>query len=559
MPAFVRLGIVAVVAVHVALCVWGGWRHSPTVDEPAYLASGISHWEFGRFELCRVSPPLVRLVAAVPVRWAGPRLDWGRYETSPGVRAEHAVGHDFLVSNGQDAFWLFTLGRWACIPFSLLGAWVSYRWADELFGRASAFAVLVLWSFSPNVLAHAQLLTPDVGVTALSLATCYAYWRWAQRPTWPRAGISGGAFGLAVLAKTNAVILGPALVVGWCLHAAAEKRLRRGGSLVQFVASLLLSAYVVNLGYGFEGSMRPLGRYEFVSRTLSSRESPNRFRGTALAALPVPFPAAFIEGIDLQRRDFENEDRRMKTYVRGKWYDHGWWWYYLYAIVVKVPVGTWVLAIFGVFPAILRRSPQRLQCACYVAIPGAALFGLASLQTGFGHGLRYILPALPFAFLIGGAALSCASAFWARALSVAALAATVVSSLSICPHSMSYFNEPAGGARAGHFHLLDGNVDWGQDLFYVREWIDDHPDAWPVHVAYWGLLPLEEMGVKLPPLELDADMSPRPGWYLISVNHLRKEFRLGRPELAQFLERAPAGRVTYAIVIYHVPERAAGR
>src|SRR4051794_9405016 len=110
-----------IVLVHLALCVWGACRHSPTVDEPAYLCSGISHWEFGRFDLCRVSPPLVRLVAAWPVMLASPKLDWHNYIDAPGVRGEHAVGHDFVIANGDRSFWLFTLGRFACIPFSLLG------------------------------------------------------------------------------------------------------------------------------------------------------------------------------------------------------------------------------------------------------------------------------------------------------------------------------------------------------------------------------------------------------------------------------------------------------
>ena len=53
---------------------------------------------------------------------------------------------------------------------------------------------------------------------------------------------------------------------------------------------------------------------------------------------------------------------------------------------------------------------------------------------------------------------------------------------------MSYFNEAAGGPRRGHEHLLDSNIDWGQDLFLLKRWADRHTEARPLAVAYHGLI-----------------------------------------------------------------------
>ena len=41
----------------------------------------------------------------------------------------------------------------------------------------------MLWSFSPNVIAHASLFTSDVPAAALILAATYAFWRWLPRPS----------------------------------------------------------------------------------------------------------------------------------------------------------------------------------------------------------------------------------------------------------------------------------------------------------------------------------------------------------------------------------------
>ena len=131
----------------------------------------------------------------------------------------------------------------------------------------------------------------------------------------------------------------------------AEVMWRRGAWQMGLI--LLLGLYVLNLGYGFEGSFQKLGDYGFVSETLGgpiedaerySPEARNRFEETWLAHLPVPLPKNYVMGIDLQRWDFE---RKMWSYLRGEWRMGGWWYYYLYALAVKVPLGTWVLVLLA--------------------------------------------------------------------------------------------------------------------------------------------------------------------------------------------------------------------
>lgn len=543
-----------IVFAHVILCSWSAFKHSPTIDEPAYLASGISHWEYGRFDLCRVSPPLVRLVAAIPVRFANPKLEWRNYVIGPGIRAEHPVGHDFVVANGNRTFWLFTLGRWACIPFSLLGAWISYRWAGHLFGSAAANVALMLWCFSPFILAHAQLLTPDIGVSSLCLAACYSFWKWSKSPTFVSASIAAAVLGLAILAKTNALVLVPALAVAIVFDALIARRLPVLRTAAQAIVATAIALYVVNLGYVFEGTLKPLGEYNFFSSTFGNAEGGNRFKDSVLSHVPIPLPAAFLEGIDLQRRDFENDRGVKETYFRGQWYHHGWWWYYFYVVAVKVPVGSWILCLVGCIQ-IARYSRRRREILCYLVLPGAALFGLACSQTGFSHSLRYVLPALPFALIIASAAVSSPMARWKHHVTAAAFAGSLVSGLSSYPHTISYFNELAGGPRNGHFHLLDSNCDSGQDLIYIRDWIASHPDLSPVYVAYWGMFDPNDAGLDLKTDHIQAGKPIPPGWYLISVNHLHGEYRRRRPELEQFLGLDPASYVTPSTYVYYIPQR----
>lgn len=101
---------------------------------------------------------------------------------------------------------------------------------------------------------------------------------------------------------------------------------------------------LINAGYGFEGAFKPLGQYRFSSAPLGGVDGQaqpgnwgNRFEASWLAPVPVPLPENYLRGIDRQRRDFEME---MWSYLRGEWRLGGWWYYYLYGLAIKEPLGS---------------------------------------------------------------------------------------------------------------------------------------------------------------------------------------------------------------------------
>ncbi|QDT32932.1 glycosyltransferase family 39 protein [Thalassoglobus polymorphus] len=200
--------VAALLLVHAGLLAYSATRHSPTLNEPGHLVAGLSHWKFGRFELYRVNPPLVCMVAALPVMAAGYEEDWGGFYERPGARPVFGMGADFIKANGERSIWLFTIARWACIPFSLIGGLFCFFWSRELWGNNLAGLIsLTLWCFEPNILAHGELITPDCAATSLGLGAGYFFWRWLKQPSWERAGLAGLLFGLSQLTKTTWIIL----------------------------------------------------------------------------------------------------------------------------------------------------------------------------------------------------------------------------------------------------------------------------------------------------------------------------------------------------------------
>ncbi len=605
--------------VHAVLVGWIALRTSPTLDEVGHLPAGLYSWRFGRFDVYRVNPPLVRTWAALPVVLSGPELRWSKYADGPSIRPEWNLGREFIAANDRGErrwLWYFVIARWMCIPLSVIGGYVCWRWAGELYGPAAGLLALTLWCFCPNVLAWAATIGPDAGAAAMGVAAAYLYWRWLREPTWAGAVAAGAGLGLALLTKTTWIVLfavWPVLWVLWwsggrkgsgvvfgesVLHVVGRRPkttpdpvdLGRATQLTnatgtngmnsvlrawlatggQLAVVLLGAVYVLNLGYGFEGSFKPLGQYTFVSRTLAGEDSVpdggmggNRFTGTWLGAVPVPVPENFLRGIDLQKSDFEETKR---SFLWGHWKQGGWWYYYLVAALLKVPLGTWVLGAMAVGCTLSawggRGYGAGWRSEWTLLLPALAVFVLVSSQTGFSRYFRYVLPCFPFVYIwISKVVCSVQwKDWWIAGLAGAALLWSVGSSLCIYPHSLSYFNELAGGPRHGHRYLLDANIDWGQDLGYLKRWLDANPDVSLVHLDWLGFIPAKHFGIEVAdrpprrgadersPSTADAGRGPEPGWYAISVHRL---FDAGDRYRA-FQQRQPTATAGYSIYIYHV-------
>lgn len=539
-----RLLLPALMLLHAGLALHAAWRASPTIDEFAHVPAGISYWQTGRFGLYHHNPPLAKLLAALPVLAAQPVVDYGgsyAQALAGGEPPSHvAFAEEFMRANAARYFQLFRLARLPIVLLSLLGMFLLSVWARGLFGEWGGLLAAGLWAFDPNLIAHAGLATTDMAATVLVLAAVMTFRRFVDRATTPNALLCGAVLGLALLTKFTALLLLPLFAILALFRRPQGKR----WILVPCVALIVL-----NTGYLFEGTGRPLGSFPFLSPALTRprtsgvpphrqarfyqmlfTQRQNRFEGTLAGALPVPLPSEYLLGLDEQ--SFEADPGLpgggYAVYLRGVVRRGGWWWYDLYALLVKTPLGLWLMAGLAVAAA-LRVPAARLRAAeeAFWILPAAALLVLMSGMTGLDLGVRYLLPIFPFLFL-GLARLARTS--WVKAPAVACLA-IALSTLRVHPHELSYFNEAAGGPEQGGRHLLDSNLDWGQDLLELKRRLDERHFTGEIGLAYFGAVDPALAGLRwfVPPRDprtvppgrqVPSDGALRPGIYAISANFL---------------------------------------
>lgn len=588
-----KIAAAILLTIHALLLTGCAIRYSFTWTEIGLLPAGIIDWRHGDLEVFRVNPPLVRMLATLPLIAAGVDTPYHGAVGDPRIRVEREVAREMVATHGTRSLIYLVIARLTCLPVLLTGAWVAFRWTRELFGDAAGLGCLALWSFSPMLLGFGCLISGDAQAASFGVIGMYAFRNWLRAPGIWNATAFGAIWGLAILTKFSWLIGIIVLPLMWFIlritslgnpsghyaHPAAPLPIsaKTQGkhtfrTWISECCGLLLALgtciVTINTAYSFQGAFRRLGDYEFISQALGSERekqwaselySGNRFKGSWLEKMPVPLPENMMIGIDLQKWDF---DRPRQSYFCGQWREQGWHHYYLVGLVLKFPAGGLVLLVLAgiaIFttPA-CRAHWQEELILCGMAI---AVLLMVSWETGLNRHLRYALPAVPFMLMSTSRVFKFCERPGSRLgkLVTASTIWYITSSLFVYPHSISYFNELAGGPRNGIAYFNSSNFDWGQDWGYASKWFEERPDARPIFATsqIW-VADLAKLGLPrlmLVPTESDAteQSAIRPGWYAID-----RESLLERPRSYRYLLRlSPVAEIGYGIVIFQIDENTA--
>jgi len=256
-------------------------------------------------------------------------------------------------------------------------------------------------------------------------------------------------------------------------------------------------------------------------------------------------------------RQWELTQQPHDFYLLGMHSNTGWWYYYAVVLAVKLPAGILLLALGGLAarPLGLRLSDREL----YLWLPALVLLLYLSLFNTKHNGIRYLLPVYPLVLVLLGQFGSAAARLpWLRIAVCGAVAWVAVSSLRAWPDYISYFNEVSGGPQEGHRWLGDSNLDWGQDLIELRDYMEEH-GVDEVRLSYFGTADPTHYGIahtRLAAAEwnrrqaLDPEaLGPVPP-SAISVYHWQGIDRRSRLLFERFRAYEPNDVVGHSILIF---------
>ena len=568
-------GVSVLLGVYWVLAVSATRHKCTTFDEVAHLTGGYSYWLRNDYRLDPESGHLPQRLGSLPLLVSRPNFppatgpDWWRSDS-------WSVGDRFFYHSGNDADSMLLQG---CAVMALLAVGLGllvYSWSRSLFGPAGGLLSLVLCLFCPTMLAQGPLITSDMAVAFFFLAAVGAWWRLLHHLSlanivWCFLALVG-----LFLSKFSAVLIVP---IGLLLLALRvwhgtplTWQFRRTGAivgrwrhfgifLVLFAAQGVLVAVALWAAFGF--------RYSAFAATTAGQDllAPNGWdyilknSGTVGAVVQAArdrrlLPEAYLYGFACIMKFSQVRS----AFCNGQIRTSGWSWYFPFVFLVKTPLPMLAMLVAAVFS--LRRrwagahgvDWAKVRMGFYATAPLWILlvsYTVFALTSKLNIGQCHILPVYPFLYILAGSA-----AVWLEggpstkgtatrtaperpafrprypiAFAIVALAAflQVIVAIVAYPNYLAYFNEFVGGSRHAYRHLVDSNLDWGQDLPGLRQWLDEHGDkSRPVYLSYFGTGSPEyyRITARLLPCVFDQrariDSVPlRPGTYCMSATMLQ--------------------------------------
>ncbi len=497
---------------------------SATFDEPLHLFGSAMYWQLARLWPAIENPLLIHALVGLPQRLLfDPTLPLDHPFWGQGF-ATLALSSSFLWESNASGLQMLWSGRLLVIGMSLLTGALLYAWSRRAAGATlPALAVLFLFTFDPNVLAHGSLVTTDMGVTLFVCLAVFLFWRYWLQPGRLLFLASGIALGLAVSSKFSGAALIVALVPT-ALYLGRRRSGRRGLLLaaLEIAGWLSLAALVLLVVERFDLSL--------LAANLQAVRGAGQFGH--------------------------------RTFLLGEINQGGWWYYFPVVFLAKTPLPTLLLIALALFVPLWRR---RIDWQQGWPLLVAAIWIGTAMAGRINVGYRHLLPVLPLLFLQVGWLLrpGYLQGRWLSRVCAVSFAALAVASLLAHPHYLAYFNALAGGPVGGQRIALDSNLDWGQDLAALGDYVRAN-DIPVINTALFSTTPPAVYGipaVQLPAWPDSEDASamagfypPRPaaGLYAISATHLQGLYLEDTERFAYFRRQAPIARIGSSIFVYQV-------
>jgi tetratricopeptide (TPR) repeat protein len=487
--SIVLLAVLAILLLELTLSIR---RETQTWDEACHIFAGYSYWTRGDFGMNPEHPPLVKLLATLPMVSLSLRVP--EHPKVFSKEEDFVSATRFLYDN--DAEKILFRSRLSTALLTLLLAALLFAAAREMFGFAPALIALVLFTFEPSILAHGALVTTDMGLGCLLFATVYAFYRYATQPSTVRLVLTGLAAGLALAAKHSGILVFPIMLLLAVFEVLRRTRSARVQAeaeksapvrfAVRLMAALLLigviAVAVLWASYGFHSQPRPgfdaLPRVAEYAAHLKHPLQAKLISGFASWHL---LPEPYLYGL----ADVGVTAEFSHSYLLGTIYPHGQWFYFPVAFAIKSTIALLSLLLLLPVMLIVRRT-ERWREMVFMVVP-PTLYFLVAMTSGLNIGVRHILAIYPFLVILAAWTawrLIESKPKWAPLLALLLLF-DIASSLRAFPVYLAYSNELWGGPSNIHKYLTDSNVDWGQQLKATKQYLDSrHVDhCWFAYFA----------------------------------------------------------------------------
>ncbi len=476
---------------------------SPTMDELAHIPAGYSYLTEQDYRINPEHPPLIKDISSFPLLFLDLNFPTDHSSWMEDINGQWELGRQFLYSYGNNADQILFWSRLPMILSLIFLGWFIFYWAKQLTDRKTALLVLTLFAFSPTFIAHGRLVTTDIGATIGVVLATYFWLRFLKNPVKKNVIAAGLAFGAAMLLKFSLALLIPfflIVTVTACLLKYQGEGVKKNllGLLKYAGMSLvagIIAAMLIWPVYQFHLiNYAPERQVNDISVTLESSGMKPLVNLTVwMADKPGLRPySQYMLGLLMATQRTVGGNT---TYFLGMVTASAFWFYFPVIYFLKVPLSFHFLTLMSLLSIgwlikkpfwhnTLKRMKDWLwnHFVEFSMIVFLIIYWTVSIRGNLNIGVRHILPTFPFIYILVSIGvirgIKCIKTVLLRKTATATVFLLigwyVFSSVSIWPFYITYFNEIAHGSENGHKYAVDSNLDWGQDLKRLNNWIEDY-------------------------------------------------------------------------------------
>lgn len=561
-----------ILAIMFILAVASMWNDSIIMDESPHITAGYSYLTHKDMRINPEHPPLIKDIAALPLLFMHLNFPDKGPEWNKNINDQWALGTQFLYESGNNPDKIIFWGRMGPILVMILLGFFIFKWTREEFGDKTALMALLLYSFSPTILAHGRFVTTDIGAAAGTFISLYYFVKFLRNNTPKHFAFSALTFGLAILAKFSTFLLFPyfgllALVYGFIQFDAPFKKKIWNSFKNGVMSALIIIAgfiFVVWPVYQFHVWNYPPERQKSDMTTVLASYGNRTIADTAIWMSDKPLLRPFAQYAFGLMMVSQRATGGNTTYFQGEVSAAGWKSYFPIIYIFKEPLANHIMiliALYGFFKLFLANAARRKReepsiAASFihwtknsyheVAMLGfIAMYWIVTFRSNLNIGVRHIIPTFPFVYVLisakinkwtvmkNGETITTTKSFdeiknsiksyvkiFARHMIIFVLLLWyVLSTISVFPSFLAYFNELAGGPSNGYKHAVDSNLDWGQDLKRLTQYVEKN-NIDKIAVDYFGGgSPRYYLGDKFVPWS--SSKGPCHGYFAISATFLQ--------------------------------------
>lgn len=494
-----------------------------TYDETVHLSSGYSYLVTGRYLMNIYDhPPLAEILAAFPLKFMKLNSFTGHHfflSLMP-----YHYGDLFLYHNIKDAEEILNTSR-----YFLLFLWgglfiLTFYICEKIFGENTGLISIILFSVNPLFISNIPLVTTDIAPTFFYFVSFLAGYIIFENKTNIKffkqefyliilAAISSG---LAMSSKYSMFILPP------------------------FFSTLMIFANLLSNKFKFSQLLKLISIYLIIS----------------LLVLLIVFKGNISLYSDALMETFKRLEKGRSSFIMGSYSLEGVWYYFPVAFLIKNPLFLVLSWLIG-FMFVLKRCKNHI----WIIFPFLIYFA-ASINTKVQIGVRHLLPVMPFAILMASIGIKKIVENYSLKAICPTILVFIISLFSLIkthPFYLSYFSEIIGGAKNGYKYLTDSNIDWGQDIKTLANYLKKQGNP-PIILTYFGSANPNYYGINYIPLwfitnttfptkNVDLCSSEKILW-AVSVTNLQATYYADKSIFNWLKDKKPVYKAGYSIFVY---------